>query len=166
MEPPASDPVGPTDATHTVAEVMRPAVTMVETTSHLAAAAYLMNRANQSALVVVDDAERPVAIIAEADLMRAVAHGADTSQDRIVEWMNRDPQPRELACGICPGSQAGGQVAQGRGGHIDAGRVDKHPEAPGRTGDLGHEPVYQELLHVRTPTPPQPPDPPQVGKAR
>jgi hypothetical protein len=30
--------------------------------------------------------------------------------------------------GGCPsaGSQAGGQVAQGRGGHIDAGQVDKH----------------------------------------
>jgi CBS domain-containing protein len=92
MEPPASAPVGPNDATLTVAEVMRPAVTMVETTSHLAAAAYLMNRADQSALVVVDDAGRPVAIIAEADLMRAVAHGADTSQDRIAEWMNRDPR--------------------------------------------------------------------------
>src|SRR6266851_7852753 len=61
---------------------------------------------------------------------------------------------RTLGAG-CPsaGSQAGGQVAQGRGGHIDAGRVDKHAEAPGRTGDLGREPVYQELLHVRTPTP-------------
>jgi hypothetical protein len=39
-----------------------------------------------------------------------------------------------------------GQLAQGRGGHIDAGRVDKHAEAPGRTGDLGREPVYHELL--------------------
>jgi hypothetical protein len=65
---------------------------------------------------------------------------------------------RTLGAG-CPsaGSHAGGQVAQGRGGHIDAGRVDKHAEAPGRTVDLGREPVYQELLHVRTPTPPQPP---------
>ena len=36
---------------------------------------------------------------------------------------------------------------------IDAGRVDKHAEAPGRAGDLGREPVYRELLHVRTPTP-------------
>src|SRR6266536_6396234 len=61
---------------------------------------------------------------------------------------------RTLGAG-CPsaGSQAGGQVAQDRGGHIDAGRVDKHAEAPGWTGDVGLEPVYQELLHVRTPTP-------------
>ena len=30
---------------------------------------------------------------------------------------------------------------------------DQHAVAPGRTGDLGREPVHQELLHVRTPTP-------------
>jgi CBS domain-containing protein len=71
---------------------MRPAVTTVETDSHLAAAAYLMSHANQSALVVVDDAERPVAIITEADLLRAVAHGADTGQALIADWMNRDPR--------------------------------------------------------------------------
>src|SRR6059058_159400 len=47
---------------------------------------------------------------------------------------------RTLGAG-CPsaGSQAGGQVGQGRGGHIVAGRVVKHAEAPGRTGDLGRE---------------------------
>jgi predicted transcriptional regulator len=67
-------------------------VTTVETHSHLAAAAYLMNHANQSALVVVDDFDRPVAIITEADLMRAVAQGAETGQARIEDWMNRNPQ--------------------------------------------------------------------------
>jgi len=52
---------------------------------------------------------------------------------------------RTLGAGCASaGSHAGGQVAQGRGGHIDAGRVDKDAEAPGRTGDLGREPVYQE----------------------
>jgi hypothetical protein len=74
---------------------------------------------------------------------------------------------RTLGAG-CPsaGSKAGGQVAQDRGGHIDAGRVDKHAEAPGRTGDLGREPVYQELLHVRTPTPTSTTRPrTQAGKA-
>jgi CBS domain-containing protein len=49
---------------------MRPAATTVETEGHLAAAAYLMNHANQSALCVVDDADRPVALITEADLLR------------------------------------------------------------------------------------------------
>lgn len=74
---------------------MRPAVTTVETHSHLAAAAYLMNHANQSALVAVDDANRPVAVITEADLLRAVANGAEAGQARIEDWMNRDPQTIE-----------------------------------------------------------------------
>ncbi|MCW2643082.1 MAG: hypothetical protein JWP76_5388 [Dactylosporangium sp.] len=93
MEPQASEPVRPTHAGHTVAEVMRPPVTTIEIHSHLAAAAYLMtSHANQSALIVVDDAGRPVAIITEADLLRAVAHGADTGQALITDWMNRNPQ--------------------------------------------------------------------------
>lgn len=42
----------------------------------------------------------------------------------------------------------------------------QHSVAPGWTGDLGREPVDQELLHVRTPAPTQPPAPStQVGKA-
>jgi hypothetical protein len=41
---------------------------------------------------------------------------------------------RTLGAGCPPaGSHAGGQAAQGRGGHIDTGRADKHAEAPGRT---------------------------------
>ncbi len=91
MEPQVSRPVGQDGAGHAVAEVMRRAVTTVETGGHLATAAYLMNHANQSALVVVDHADRPVAIITEADLLRAVAHGADTGQALIADWMNREP---------------------------------------------------------------------------
>src|SRR6266511_1899242 len=85
MEPQVSRPVGQDGAGHAVAEVMRRAVTTVETGGHLATAAYLMNHANQSALVVVDHADRPVAIITEADLLRAVAHGADTGQAPITD---------------------------------------------------------------------------------
>ena len=92
MQPQLSEPVGQTRPGGAVAEVMRPAVTTVETHSHLAAAAYLMTHANQSALVVVDDANRPAAIITESDVLRAVAHGADTGQARIDDWMNRNPQ--------------------------------------------------------------------------
>jgi CBS domain-containing protein len=76
----------------TVSDVMRPAVTTIETHAHLAAAAYLMNHADQSALVVVDSNDRPTAIITESDLLRAVAHGTDTGQSLIVDWMNRDPE--------------------------------------------------------------------------
>jgi CBS domain-containing protein len=81
-----------TDGGYQVAAVMRSAVTMVETGGHLAAAAYLMNHANQSAVVVVDDARRPVAIITEADLLRAIAQGAETGVDRVRDWMDSKPQ--------------------------------------------------------------------------
>ena len=76
----------------TVGQAMRPAATTVETDGHLAAAAYLINHANQSALVVVDVTGRPVAIITEADLLRAVAQGAEPSVARVADWMNNHPQ--------------------------------------------------------------------------
>ena len=92
MEPQVSESAGQRPAAYTVADVMRPAATTVETHAHLAAAAYLMNHADQSALVVVDEADRPIALITEADLLRAVAHGADTGRERISDWMDREPQ--------------------------------------------------------------------------
>ena len=91
MEPQESKRKRNVGGGYTVADVMRPAVTTVETDGHLAAAAYLMNHGDQSALVVVDHADRPVAMITEGDLLRAVAHGAETGRDRIDDWMNRDP---------------------------------------------------------------------------
>ena len=91
MEPPASESAGQRPAAYFVADVMRQAATTVETQAHLAAAAYLMHHADQSALVVVDDADRPIAVITEADLLRAVAHGTDTGQERISDWMNHEP---------------------------------------------------------------------------
>jgi CBS domain-containing protein len=91
MKSQVAQTVGHGPAVYTVGDVMRPAVTSVETGSHLAAAAYLMNHANQTALVVVDLRQRPVAIITEADLLRAVAQGAATGEALIVDWMNRDP---------------------------------------------------------------------------
>ena len=92
MAPQVSEPVGPTDEGDMVASVMRPAVTTVDTRGHLAAAAYRMNHASQSALVVVDDVDRPVAMITERDLMRAVAHGAAPGEARIEDWMDRSPR--------------------------------------------------------------------------
>lgn len=43
-------------------------------------------------MVVVNEAHRPVAIVTEADLLRAIAHGAETGVDRVSDWMNRKPQ--------------------------------------------------------------------------
>lgn len=91
MESSVSESAEARPVAYTVADVMRPAATTVETEGHLAAAAYLMMRADQSALVVVDGADRPIAMITEADLLRAVAHGADTGEERISRWMDSDP---------------------------------------------------------------------------
>lgn len=91
MKSPPSESAGQRAAAYIVASVMRPAATTVETDGHLAAAAYLMNHADQGALVVVDDGDRPIALITDADLLRAVAHGADAGRERISDWMNREP---------------------------------------------------------------------------
>src|SRR3954451_802147 len=73
--------------TPTVGEVMRPPATTVETQAHLAAAAYLMKRSHDNALVVVsdDDTRRPLGIITDADVSQAVADGRNPEQVRISE---------------------------------------------------------------------------------
>lgn len=57
----------------------------VEAGAHLAAAAYLMKHAGATALVVVDGSEpkRPVGLITEADVVRAVADGKNVNEVRI-----------------------------------------------------------------------------------
>jgi CBS domain-containing protein len=79
--PPAATDVG----LPTVAEVMRPPVTTVELTAHLAGAAFLMKRAHDGALVVIDDhvERRPVALLCDGDITQAVADGKDPEQTRI-----------------------------------------------------------------------------------
>ena len=69
----------------TVADVMRPATTTVETDAHLASAAYLMKRARDSALVVMpeDGVGGPVAVITDAHITQAVADGRDLDETRI-----------------------------------------------------------------------------------
>jgi CBS domain-containing protein len=74
-----------------VRDLMRPAVTSVERDAHLAAAAYLMKRAGDTALVVVDDAGegRPVAMITDADITQALADGLDPNEVRISDVAGR-----------------------------------------------------------------------------
>ena len=69
----------------TVADVMRPATTTVETDAHLASVAYLMKRAGDSALVVTseDGGGRPLAVITDAAISQAVADGRDLGETRI-----------------------------------------------------------------------------------
>jgi CBS domain-containing protein len=82
---PITPAVSPASSQHvTVAEVMRPATTSVESRAHLAAAAYLMKRSGDSALVVMsDDERRPIAIVTDADVAQAVADGRNLEETRI-----------------------------------------------------------------------------------
>ena len=86
-------PSRPSRALVTAAHVMRPALTTVEANAHLAAAAYLMKHAGETALVVIDEeqARRPIGLITDADISQAVADGKDVNEARIHELMTSDP---------------------------------------------------------------------------
>ena len=76
----------------TVVDVMQPPVTTVEQNDHLAAAAYLMKRANATALVVTQAQTRPpIGIITEADISHLVADGKNPNDVRIYQLMTARP---------------------------------------------------------------------------
>ena len=85
-QPPSHGPL-------TAADVMQPALSTVEPEDHAAAAAYLMRHAGATALVVVDgdQTKRPLGLVTEADIVRAVADKKDLDQIRIRDLMTRDP---------------------------------------------------------------------------
>ena len=68
----------------------------------LAAASYLMKHAGETALVVVGDKEneRPVGVITEADIVRAVADGRDLNDMRILAVMTGNPNVISPVTGI------------------------------------------------------------------
>jgi uncharacterized protein (DUF427 family)/CBS domain-containing protein len=80
-------------ATLTVPDLMRAALVSVERDAHLAAAAYLMRRAGETALVVVKDTNQstPLAIITDTDVARAIADGHDPNEVRLSDLVHRDP---------------------------------------------------------------------------
>ena len=76
----------------TVADVMQPPVTTVEQNDHVAAAAYLMKRANATALVVTQaQTGQPIGIITDADISRLVADGKNPNDVRIYQLMTARP---------------------------------------------------------------------------
>ncbi len=83
----------PTDAPITVEKLMRPPTTTVETAAHLAAAAYLMKHAGDTALIVTadDDHRKLIGLITEADISHAVADGRDLGETRISQVLTREP---------------------------------------------------------------------------
>ena len=67
-------------AAATVADLIRLPLATVSPYDHAAAAAYLMKHAGATALMVTDvRASRPVGIITEADIVRAIADGKDVN---------------------------------------------------------------------------------------
>jgi CBS domain-containing protein len=81
----SSSPAEAAAAPLTVGDVMRPPTTTVEADAHLAAAAYLMKRSGDGALVVTTDDEdrRPIAVVTDAHISQAVADGRDLDEVRI-----------------------------------------------------------------------------------
>jgi CBS domain-containing protein len=79
--------------TPTVGAVMRPPVTTVELRAHLAAAAYLMKRSGDTALVVVeaDGSGVPIGVVTDTDVSQAVADGRDLEQVRVGDVMSGPP---------------------------------------------------------------------------
>lgn len=76
----------------TVADIMQPPVTTVERNDHVAAAAYVMKRANATALIVTQaQTGQPVGIITDADVSHAIADGKNPNDVRIYELMTPDP---------------------------------------------------------------------------
>ena len=76
----------------TVADVMQPPVTTVELNDHVAAAAYVMKRANATALIVTQaQTGQPVGIITDADVSHAVADGKNPNDVRIYQQMTARP---------------------------------------------------------------------------
>ena len=82
----------PAPSAATVADVMHPPVTTVNQNDHVAAAAYLMKRADATALIVTQaQTGEPIGIITEADISHAVADGKNPNDVRIYQLMTADP---------------------------------------------------------------------------
>jgi CBS domain-containing protein len=83
----------PARAPATVADITRPSAATVGEYDHVAAAAYLMKHAGSPALVVlgVRPGNRPIGVITQADIARAVADGMDVDQTRIHDLLTARP---------------------------------------------------------------------------
>jgi CBS domain-containing protein len=76
-----------------VRQCIRPAVTTIERHAHLAAAAYLMRRAGDTAVIVTadDESRRPIGVITDTDIAQAVADQRDLNDVRINELVGPEP---------------------------------------------------------------------------
>ena len=69
---------------------MRPPTT-IEPEAHLAAAAYLIKHFHDSLVVVTSDSHEPVAVITDAEITRAIAHGRSLENTRISQVVTAKP---------------------------------------------------------------------------
>lgn len=89
MTLPSSDRISAGPA---VGELTRP-TTRVEAEAHLAAAAYLLHRSGDSALVVTADGTGdPIALLSATDVSRAVAEGRDLESTRVHQVVTGPPR--------------------------------------------------------------------------
>ena len=86
----------------TVADITRPSPATIGEYDHVAAAAYLMKHAGSAALVVLGarHGSRPVGVITESDIARAVADGMDVNQTRIHDLLTARPAAIPAATSI------------------------------------------------------------------
>ena len=76
----------------TAADIMHPPVTTVNQNDHLAAAAYLMKRADATALIITQaQTGQSIGIITEADISHAVADRKNPNDVRIYQQMTARP---------------------------------------------------------------------------
>ena len=81
-----------TSAGPVVGELTKPP-TWVEAEAHLAAAAYLLHRSGDSALVVTADGTGdPIALLSATDVSRAVAEGRDLESTRVHQVVTGPPR--------------------------------------------------------------------------
>jgi CBS domain-containing protein len=86
-------PQTPAAATgRTVSELMSEPGAVVERSAHLAAAAYLMRHTHRPELIVVEDqaSRTPVGTITSFDIVRAVSHAGDPSEETVGAWESPD----------------------------------------------------------------------------
>lgn len=86
----------PDRSTLAVSQVMGTEPMSVERDAHPATARYLMRLAKQPAIVVVDGHE-PVGVLAEGDVVAAVAHGKDPNKACVAEVVVKKPLSVESA---------------------------------------------------------------------
>ena len=145
----------PAPSPATVADVMHPPVTAVNQNDHVAAAAYLMKRADATALIVTQaQAGEPVGIITEADISHLVADGKNPNDVRIYQLMTARPTVVSTTASI---REAAKVMTSGRFRHLpvmgDAGLV----------GIVDITDVCQALLDVSGAAQERPSDPSELG---